>query len=109
MKQTKNKQFTNCPPLFPPSSLQKLPQVVGHALVPQLLQAVVAVDDGVGGHHHHPEAVGVLAQLAPDGRAHDHVQAVVAAAGVSVIVAGEHGFHPCGATRQVSDAEDKAA
>lgn len=53
------------------------------------------MDDLVGGHRHHPDAVGVLAELAADGRAHDHVQAVVAAAGVPVIMAREDRFHPC--------------
>lgn len=78
------------------SGLQELLEVLVHASRSQLLQAVVAMDDTVGGHHHHPDAVGVLAKLAADGRAHDHVQAAVAAAGVSVIMAGEDRLHPCG-------------
>lgn len=53
------------------------------------------MDDLVGGHRHHPDAVGVLAELAADGRAHDHVQAAVAAASVPVIMAREDRFHPC--------------
>lgn len=57
--------------------------------------------DTIGGHDHHPDAVGVLAELAADGRAHDHVQAVMATAGVSVIMAGEDRFHPCGGERGV--------
>lgn len=57
------------------------------------------MDDIVCSHHDHPDSVGVLAELAADGRAHDHVQASVAAAGVSVIMAGEDRFHPCGSER----------
>lgn len=60
---------------------------------------MVAVDDAIGRHHHHPHAVGVVAELAADGRAHHHVQAVVEAAGVTVVVAGEDGLHPCGRER----------
>lgn len=91
-----------CVPLISPTSpsaLQELPEVLVHAPRSQLLKAVVAVDDIVCGHHHHPHSMGVLAQLAADGRANDHVQAVVAAAGVSVIVAAEDGFYPCGGER----------
>lgn len=87
--------------LVRPSGLQELLEILVHASSSQLLQAVVAMDDIVGGHHHHPEAVGVLAELAADGRAHDHVQAVVTTAGVSVIMAGEDCFYPCGDERCV--------
>ena len=73
--------------------LQELPEVEVHALGVQLLQAVVAVEDGVGGDHHHAHAVSVLAQLAADGRAHHHVQAVVGPARVAVVVAREHRLH----------------
>lgn len=79
-----------------PSVLQELPEVFVHASLSHLLQAVVTVDDLVGGHDHHPDAVGVLAELAADGRAHDHVQASVAAACVPVVMAGEDRLHPCG-------------
>lgn len=85
-----------------PSGLQELPEVFVHASRSQLLQAVVAVDDVVGGHHHHPDAVRVVAQLASDGRAHHHVQAAVASAGVSVVMAGENRLHPCAGERGVT-------
>lgn len=84
---------------FWPSAPQERPEILVHATCSQLLQAVVAMDDIVGGHHDHPDSVGVLAELAADGRAHDHVQAGVAAAGISVIMAGEDRFHPCGGGR----------
>lgn len=76
-----------------PSGLQEFPKVLVHASCSQLLQAVVAVDDAVSSHHHHPDAVGVLAKLAADGRAHDHVQAIMATTSVSVVMAGEDRPH----------------
>lgn len=66
------------------------------------------MDDLVGGHRHHPDAVGVLAELAADGRAHDHVQATVAATGVPVIMAREDRFHPCVTERGERGAEFSA-
>lgn len=86
-----------------PSGLQELSEVLVHASCSQLLQAVVAVDDTVSSHHHHPDAVGVLAKLAADGRAHNHVQAVVAATGVSVVMAGEDRLHSCAGEGSTED------
>lgn len=77
------------------SGLQQRPEVLVHACSTQTLQAVVAVDDPVRRHHHHPDAVRVLAELAADGRAHHHVQAVVAGAGVPMVMAGEDRLHTC--------------
>lgn len=68
---------------------------------------MVAVDDLVRSHHNYPDSVHVVSQLAADGRANDHVQAVVAAAGVSVVVAAENGFHPCGGQRCDSGKEEE--
>lgn len=48
------------------SGLQESPEVLVHPLCSQLLQAVVAMDDAVGSHYHHPDSVGVLAKLAAD-------------------------------------------
>lgn len=53
------------------------------------------MDDVVCSHYHHPDSVGVLSQLAADGRAYDHVQATVAAPSVTVIMTGENRLHPC--------------
>lgn len=87
-----------------PSDLQEFPEIFVHALRCQLLQAVVTMDDTVCSHYHHPNAVGVLAKLAANGWAHNHVQATVTATCISVIMAREDCLH---AWRGVIDIETK--
>lgn len=75
------------------SDLQEFPEIFVHAFCCQLLQAVVTMDDTVCSHYHHPNAVGVLAELAANGWAHDHVQATVTATCISVIMTREDRLH----------------
>lgn len=79
---------------------QQFAEILVHASHSQLLQAVVTMVDSVLGHYDHPGSVGVFSQLAADGWAHDHVQAFVATAGVSMVVAREDCCHPCGSKKK---------
>lgn len=88
-----------------PSDLQDFSEVLIYASCSQLLQAEVAVDDAVSSHHHHPDAVGVLAKLAADGRAHNHVQTIVATTCISVVMAREDCLHSCTEEGRTEDLE----
>lgn len=76
-------------------TLQELPEILLHASYSQLLQAVVAVDDIILSYYDHPDSVSVFAELAANGRAHHHIQAVMAGASISVVMAREDRSHPC--------------
>lgn len=63
------------------------------------------MDDLLRGDHHDSEPVGVLAQLASDGRRHHHVEVLVDAPSVPVVVAREHSFDTCREGDKTSEAK----
>lgn len=55
---------------------------------------MVAMGDLIFSNHHHPHTVRVISQLTANRWAHHHIQPIMESPGISVVVTGEHGFHP---------------
>lgn len=81
---------------------QEFLQIFIHALLTQLVQSVVAMDDLVSRYHHHPDPMHVLAQLAADSWAHHHVQSCMAPTRIAMVVTREHGFDTWNRTRCIN-------
>lgn len=56
---------------------------------------MVAMDDVIFSNYYHSHTVSVISQLTTNSGAHHHIQPIIAAPCISVVVPGEHSFHPC--------------